>query len=123
MSWLSEFVRRTLNSEMRADQVQAAEPKAPENCGKGWRDLIETLKIDASGAGATGDQCSVGVSCKNGSTDLFSDMLISTDVDQQKMLMARRMQAAVRLSIAEHKRKSALTGLVTVIVNNSRSHS
>jgi len=78
------------------------------------------MRIDANETGTTDSQYLVDVSCQNESTDLFSDMLISTDVDQQKMFMAVRMQHAIRMGMVEAKHKSALTGLVTVIVNNSR---
>ena len=122
-SWLSGWLQKMLSSGMQADRVEAAEPKASLNSENEWHGLIEMLRIDASGTGAEDDQCSAGIICKNGSTDLFSDMLIPTEIDQQKMLMAVRMQQSIRLGMVEAKHKSAMTGLVTRIVNNSRRHS
>ena len=107
----------------RADQAQAVEPKELQNSENAWRELREMLQIDASGTGVTTDKCSAGVVCKNGSTDLFSDMLIPAEVDQQKMLMALRMQQSIRLRMVEAKHKSAMTGLVINSVRSSCSYS
>ena len=81
------------------------------------------MKIDANGTGVTGDQCLVDVVCQTDSRVLLSDMLIPTEVDQQKMRMAVRMQQAIRLGMVEQRRKSLLTGLMINSVSRSRSNS
>ena len=80
------------------------------------------MKIDANETGATGDQCLVDAICQNGSTDLLRDMQIPTTYEAEAMAMARRMQAAVRLGMAEQRHKSLLTELAINRVRISRSH-
>lgn len=117
------WLQRMLSTVTRARRVEAVQPKALLSSENAWRELIETLKIERSGTGATDNQCSAGVVCQNDSNSPLADMFISTDVDQQKMLMAVRMQHAIRMGMVEAKHKSALTGLVINRVRSSRSHS
>ena len=121
MNWLRRLLSRMLSSETQADRAQVAEPKALLSSENAWRGLSEMLKIDAGRTGLEDDQCSVGFICNNRSTVLLRDMQIPTTYEAEAMAMARRMQAAVRLSMAEAKHKSALTGLVINSVRSSRS--
>ena len=122
MSWLRGWLRKMLSSEMRADQAPAEELKALPNSENAWHELSETLKIDANGTGATTDKCSAGVVCQNDSSYLLSDLQIPTTYEAEAMAMARRMQAAIRLSMAEQRRKSLLAELMINRVRISRSH-
>lgn len=123
LSYVSDAVRRMLSSGMEVEGVQVAGQKAHRNCANAWQSLIETLRIEGSGTGVAVDQCSAGIICNNQSTDLFSDMLIPTEVDQQKMLMAVRMQQAIRLGMVESKQKSAMSGMVINRVRMSCNNS
>ena len=111
-----------VSSDTQADQAPAVQPKALLSSENAWRELIETLRIDASGTGATDNQCCSGVVCNNQSTDLLRDMQIPTTYEAEAMAMARRMQAAVRLSMAEQRHKSLLAELMINRVRISRSH-
>ena len=123
LSYGSDAVSRMLNSGTRAGELEQGATKAQRNYGNDWQSLIKPLLIEGSGTGAEGDQCLVDVVCQNDSNVLLSDMLIPTEVDQQKMRMAVRMQQAIRLGMVEQRRKSLLTGLMINSVSRSRSNS
>ena len=122
MSWLRGWLSRMLSFGTQADQVQEVESKALPNSETAWHELIRQLRIEGSGAGAAGDQCSVAFVCNNQSTVLLRDMQIPTTHEAEAMAMARRMQHAIRFSAVERKRRSLMAALVINSVRTSRSH-
>ena len=80
------------------------------------------MRIDAKRTGATDNQCSAGVICQTDRNYLLSDMQIPTTYEAEAMAMARRMQAAIRLNMAEQRRNSLMAELMINRVRISRSH-